>query len=104
MSKIAPDDRYALIAFADRRIREARRFQIAPNGLLTPGYCYEFWQLLNTAGSAYLDAGLSLLAGRVAFFARRVEWYGEITDARDLWEKFDRLNAGTTSFEEGGRA
>jgi hypothetical protein len=58
------------------------------------GRWWDYWQALNDASVAYESAGLGLLAGRVAFMARRVAELRERENVRDAWQRFDRLNAG----------
>jgi hypothetical protein len=58
------------------------------------GRWWDYWQALNDADNAYRAGGLGLLAGRVAFMARRVAELGERENVRDAWQRFDRLNAG----------
>lgn len=96
------EPRCVYIWLADEHIRRARQFWTGPDGLLAPGYWDDLRRLLDAANDDYRKNGLGLLAGRAAFFARRVAAYRELTDARDLWSKFDRLNAATRrQFEEG---
>lgn len=89
--------RQALVEKGDRRVTEARqmaRHYASGGGFLSQGLVYEYWQVLNDADNAYRAAGLSLLAGRVAFLARRVAEYGDCENVHVAWAKFDRLNAG----------
>lgn len=90
-------DRQALVAKADRAVAEARqivRGNASTHGFLPQSCVYEYWQWLNEADNAYRAAGLGLLAGRVAFLARRVAEFGDRENAVDALGKFDRLNAG----------
>jgi hypothetical protein len=89
--------RQALVQKGDRLIAEARRMirdYATEHGYFPQAWVYEYWLLLNEADNAYRAAGLGLLAGRVAFLARRVAEYGVRENARDSLTKFDRLNAG----------
>jgi hypothetical protein len=101
--------RNAALRFADRRLGEARRLadcadraghlsaQVVTRGgkfVVDDGRWWDYWQALNDASVAYESAGLGLLAGRVAFMARRVAELGGRENVRDAWAKFDRLNAG----------
>jgi hypothetical protein len=101
--------RDAVLRFADRRLAEARRWAdfaddagqltaqvVTRSGKLVSddGFWWDYWQALDDASFAYKSAGLGLLAGRVAFMARRVAELGERENVRDAWQKFDRLNAG----------
>ena len=90
------------IAQADRFLEQARQFGIAPDGCLAAGVSPRLQQTLKCAALFYRASGLGILASRVSFFARRVEYYGDATNARDLWEKFDRLNPGSRARTEGG--
>jgi hypothetical protein len=89
------------VAYADLAIELARRYSRETQGLEAAVLAHHE---LREASRLYRMAGLSFLANRVDFFAHRVATYGDRTDFRDLWEKFDRLNADTTSVEEGGAA
>jgi hypothetical protein len=89
--------RHWLVESGDNRVAEARRLageQANADGFLPEHWVYEYWQVLIAADNAYRAAGLGLLAGRIAFFARRVAEFGERENVRDAWAKFDRLNAG----------
>jgi len=89
--------RQALVEKGDRCVMEARQLAqtyASGHGFLPQGWVYEYWQVLNDAGNAYRAAGLRLLAGRVAFLARRVAEYGDCENVHVAWAKFDRLNAG----------
>ena len=89
--------RQALVEKGDRRVTEARqmvRHYASGQGFLPQALVYEYWQVLNDADNAYRAAGLALLAGRVAFLARRVAEFGDCENVRAAWAKFDRLNAG----------
>lgn len=88
--------RQALVEKGDRAVAEARRIvrdNASPHGFLPQPCVYEYWQSLNEADNAYRAAGLGLLAGRVAFLARRVAEFGDRENAVDALGKFDRLNA-----------
>ncbi len=100
--------RNAAVRFADRRLGEARRMadfaddtgQLSAQVVTRAGKLladdsrwWDYWQALNDASVAYESAGLGLLAGRVAFMARRVAELGDRENVRDAWQKFDRLNA-----------
>ena len=89
--------RQSLVETADNRAAEARGLAAShanADGFLPEHWVYEYWQLLNAADNAYRAAGLGLLAGRMAFFARRVAEFGDRENVRLAWVKFDRLNAG----------
>jgi hypothetical protein len=88
--------RMSALAFADRRLGEARRASALAGdaGELPDGDWWDYWQALNDASVAYESAGLGLLAGRVAFMARRVAALGGRENVRVAWQRFDRLNAG----------
>lgn len=88
--------RQRLVAQADKQIEQARRMTACANadGELPDGLWYECWQHLNAADNGYRSAGLGLLAGRVAFMARRVAEYRERENFHVAWARFDRLNAG----------
>ncbi len=89
------------IWYGDNYLARARRLAIDPKGF--SHYWEDLRKLLDMAAHDCRKGGLGFLADRVDFFARRVEAYRDLTNVRDLWEKFDRLNAVTTSVEEGGR-
>jgi hypothetical protein len=93
-----PFFRRKYIAVGDSCLNRARalalRDDITPGGFLpgeAPSEVYE-WDL-RQAEQCYRLAGLSVLAGRVRFFARRVALYGTSENVRESWETFDRLNA-----------
>jgi hypothetical protein len=96
----------AAIELARMYSRESRGMEAAPrtHRALCIAAVERAHQELRHASHIYRTVGLSFLANRVDFFARRVAAYRDLTNFRDLWEKFDRLNASTTSVEEGGRA
>jgi hypothetical protein len=81
------------LAWADFHLEAARDMadfisMLADNGNSVPPHCFHtFTASMLEAAWNYRAAGLALLAGRVAYFARR-------TDVRAALEKFDRLNAG----------
>lgn len=90
------------IALADRYLANAKRFSGGPEGYLSAKDSESLWGYLRCAETAYRYSDLGLLSDRVGFFARRVHAYRELTNVRELWEKFDRLNAAARlSCEEG---
>jgi hypothetical protein len=96
MTNSNANTRHSALSFADRRLTEARRLAAHANtaGELHADEWWDYWQALNDASYAYASAGLGLLAGRVAFMARRVAELGDRENVRDALAKFDRLNAG----------
>jgi hypothetical protein len=87
--------RKAIIEKGDRYVDEARRIaRASPHGFLPRGCVKDYVETLNEAATAYAAGGLGLLAGRVAFFARRVAVFGDCENVRDSLRKFDRLNVG----------
>lgn len=88
--------RTKLVEEADNCLADARRMTAWANaaGELPDSYWWDFWQLLNTADQRYSLAGLGLLAGRVAFMARRVAELRERENVYAAWARFDKLNAG----------
>jgi hypothetical protein len=88
--------RKSALSFADRRLGDARRAAAlaSDTGELPDGDWWDYWQALNDASVAYESAGLGLLAGRIAFMARRVAELGARENVHAAWQKFDRLNAG----------
>jgi len=89
--------RARLIARGDYFVAEARQLACrhsSEHGFLAQEQAYEYWEVLNAADNAYRAAGLGLLAGRLAFLARRVAEFGDLENVRDAWRKFDQLNAG----------
>jgi hypothetical protein len=92
------------IWYADNYIAKARGLWIGPTGFSGRGCWMTLRRLLAAAAQSYRNGGLGFLADRVDFFSRRVEAYRDLTNVRDLWEKFDRLNADATSVEKGGAA
>ena len=92
------------IWYADNYLAKARGLWIGPTGLSGHGNWLVLRRLRSAAAQSYRNGGLGFLADRVDFFARRVAEYRDLTNVRDLWEKFDQLNADTTSVEQGGRA
>jgi hypothetical protein len=89
-------NRRRIVAQADKRIEEARRMMVWANtdGELPDAGWYECWQCLADADNLYRLAGLGVLAGRVAFMARRIAEYRERENFHVAWARFDRLNAG----------
>jgi len=81
----------------DYAIAEARRLAYcyaSEHGFLPQEQLGNYMGVLVAAEINYCAAGLGLLGGRVAFFARRVAQAGDRENVRDAWRKFDRLNAG----------
>lgn len=88
--------RTQLVEQGDKCLSDARRMTIWANaaGELPNAYWWDFWHFLKGAEERYRLAGLGLLAGRVAFMARRVAELRERENVYAAWAKFDRLNAG----------
>ena len=89
--------RRPLIEKGDRHVAAARqivREHASVCGFLPQSCVYEYWLELNEADNAYRAGDLGLLAGRLAFLARRVAEFGDRENVRDALVKFDRLNAG----------
>ena len=96
---MTPDILYRarLIERGDYLVAEARRMACrhsSEHGFLPQEQSYGYWEVLNASDNAYRAAGLGLLAGRLAFLARRGAEFGDLENVRDAWAKFDRLNAG----------
>ena len=89
-------NRRRLVDAADKRIEEARwmmRWANADGELPHAGW-YECWECLGKAERLYRLGGLGVLAGRVAFMARRIAEYRQRENFHVAWARFDRLNAG----------
>ena len=92
----SPRHREVLMQIGDHCVAEARRFaekHADARGFLPQAWVYEYWRIVNDASNAYGEAGLGLLARRVAFFARRVAESGDRENVRVAWTTFDKLNA-----------
>jgi hypothetical protein len=88
-------DRRRALAFADKRLHEAREIadRTDVTGTLPAGQYAAYRDALTEAAAAFTLAGLGLLAGRVATMARRVARPGAALNVRVEWQRFDRLNA-----------
>ena len=98
------------VTHADRAIEKARycskifereRASPRPHRQLMENALIRTHQELTAAWHYYKTAGLSFLANRVDYLASRALACGDSANFRDLWEKFDRLNAGTIAVPEG---
>jgi len=87
-------DRRRALAFADKRLQEARAIadRTDVTGTVPKEQMFLYCDALAEAAAAYTLAGLGLLGGRVAFMARRVAQLGFALNVRTEWERFDRLN------------
>ena len=82
--------RTEILALADALLGNARtmaRCYADADGRLAAHIRDTHSRRLRATAQHYRDAGLSLLAGRVA-------WLAQQENVVDAWEKFDRLNAG----------
>jgi len=101
--KVFNVSRHRNLLLADSYLATARAIAKAHPGWIddrSSNWAYsEHRRLLRAAYDFLVAAELGLLAGRVRWLAQASEM--NVTYA---WSRFDRLNAGTTSVEEGGRA
>jgi len=93
-------DRRRALAFADKRLQEAREIadRTDATGEVPEGWWHIYCDALAEAAAAYTLAGLGLLAGRVAFMARRIALLGAALNVRTEWQRFDRLNGRCGAF------